>query len=261
MRQNRALCCFQNLHMNPSRRLFSQAITLAPAVALLGCAATNSNHADRDTLENGENSQWAGWHEHRFPGKRPTQYRVELDPAVGVQVVKATAKGSASMLRKRMLVAPDKLGTISFAWRAERINVDADIGDVDATDAPLRVVLAFDGDRSRWSGKDTMLNELSRVLMGEEMPYATLIYTWCAQSVKDSVVNNPRTQTVRNLILESGQERQGQWLSYRRNVREDFKRVFGEDPGPLTSLALMTDADNTQSLTEGWYREVKLETV
>jgi Protein of unknown function (DUF3047) len=72
------------------------------------------------------------------------------------------------------------------------------------------------------------------------------------------VVPNPRTQTVRNLILESGIENQGRWLSYRRNVRDDFLRVFGEEPGNLTSMALMTDADNTDSQTEGWYREIKL---
>jgi Protein of unknown function (DUF3047) len=247
--------------MNPSRRLFAQALTLTPAVALLGCSTNPRQSAEAGVFDQVGHSQWAGWEEHRFPGKRPTEYRVEHEDSAGVQVVKAKANGSASMLRKRMLVEPDKLGTISFAWRAERISVHADIGESDVTDAPLRVVLAFDGDRSRWSTKDTLLNELSRVLMGEEMPYATLIYTWCAQSEKDSVVNNPRTQTVRNLILESGQERKGQWLSYRRNVREDFKRVFGEDPGPLTSLALMTDADNTKSLTEGWYREVRLDAV
>jgi hypothetical protein len=247
--------------MNPSRRLFAQALTLAPSMALLGCATSSHQRSEVDPFKHAGHPQWAGWEEHRFPGKRPTEYRVEHDDSAGAHIVKAKASGSASMLRKRILVEPDKLGTISFAWRAERISVEADVGESDVTDAPLRVVLAFDGDRSRWSTKDTLLNELSRVLMGEEMPYATLIYTWCAQSEKDSVVNNPRTQTVRNLILESGQERKGQWLSYRRNVREDFKRVFGEDPGSLTSLALMTDADNTKSLTEGWYREVRLDAV
>ena len=39
---------------------------------------------------------------------------------------------------------------------------------------------------------------------------------------------------------------------------EDFQRAFGEAPGPLTSIALMTDTDNTASSAEAWYGPVTL---
>lgn len=241
-----------------SRRSLLQTLTCVPALSMLGCASTREGDRPQSKALMDTDPVWSGWEEQRFPGKRPTLYHLDMDPLSGSPIVKAHASGSASMLRKRTDITPDELGDIDFSWRAEKISVQSDIGDITATDAPLRLVLAFEGDRSRWSAKDAMLNELSRVLMGEDMPYATLVYTWCAQSPRGAVVHNPRTQTVRNLILESGVGNQGRWLSYRRSVRDDFRLVFGEEPGTLTSMALMTDADNTQSQTEGWYREVRL---
>lgn len=241
-----------------TRRSIFQALTCTPALSLVGCASLSREADPGEKVSIQDDPVWSGWEEQRFPGKRPTVYRLDSDSRHGGSIVKASAKGSASMLRRKLDIAANRLGEIEFTWRAERISVEADIGNISATDAPVRIVLAFDGDRSRWSAKDSMLNELSRVLMGEDMPYATLVYTWCAHSTKNSVVNNPRTQTVRNLILESGTENQGRWLSYRRNVREDFRRVFDEEPGTLTSMALMTDADNTQSHTEGWYGGVRI---
>ena len=45
-------------------------------------------------------------------------------------------------------------------------------------DSPVRLILAFEGDRSRFSAKNAMLSELTRALTGEDMPYATLMYVW-----------------------------------------------------------------------------------
>ena len=70
----------------------------------------------------------------------------------------------------------------------------------DADDAPVRLVLAFEGDRSRFSAKNAMLSELARALTGEEMPYATLMYVWCNKRAPGTVVRNPRTDRIRKLV-------------------------------------------------------------
>jgi hypothetical protein len=51
----------------------------------------------------------------------------------------------------------------------------------------------------------------------------------------------------------------GQWLSYRRDIRADFEKAFGEPPGALLGLAIMTDSDNTRSSTRAWYGAIRLE--
>ncbi|MBM3398271.1 MAG: DUF3047 domain-containing protein, partial [Betaproteobacteria bacterium] len=70
---------------------------------------------------------------------------------------------------------------------------------------------------------------------------------------------NPRTDRIRKLAVESGDARLDQWLSYTRNIRADFEKAFGEAPGALLGVALMTDTDNTRSTTRAWYGNVRLD--
>jgi hypothetical protein len=120
------------------------------------------------------------------------------------------------------------------------------------------LLLAFDGDRSRLSARDAALSELARVVTGEDMPYATLMYVWCNRQATGSVIRSPRTGRIRKLVLESGPARLGQWLEYERDIRADYERVFGEKPGALIGVAIMTDSDNTHSRTQAWYGPVRL---
>ncbi len=129
----------------------------------------------------------------------------------------------------------------------------------DADDSPVRVVLFFEGDRSRFSTRDAMLSELVRTVSGEEMPYATLMYVWCNKREAGTVVPSPRTGRIRTLAVESGTGKLDRWLDYERDIRADYERAFGEAPGALVGIGIMSDSDNTQSTTHAWYGPVRLQ--
>jgi hypothetical protein len=90
------------------------------------------------------------------------------------------------------------------------------------------------------------------------MPYATLMYVWCNQRPVGSVILNPRTDRIRKMVIETGGGRVGQWLSYERNIRADFEKAFGEPPGVLIGIGIMTDSDNTRSHAQAWYGAIHL---
>ena len=54
-------------------------------------------------------------------------------------------------------------------------------------------------------------------------------------------------------------EQLGRWRDYRRDVRADFVKAFGEEPGPLVAVALMTDTDNTGTRLQAWYGPLTLD--
>jgi len=128
----------------------------------------------------------------------------------------------------------------------------------DGADSPGRIILAFEGDRAGLSAKDSMLSELALALTGEEMPYATLMYVWCNKREPGSVITSARTGRVRAIVMESGARKLDQWLDYERNIRADYQRAFGEAPGALIGIAIMTDSDNTRSTARAWYGPVSL---
>ena len=196
------------------------------------------------------------WQHYRLPGKRPSDFRYTHHD--GRDAMAVTAVSSASMLRRALRIEPAELGSVRFSWKVPALMAQADMALREADDSPVRIVLAFDGDRSTFSGKNAMLSELSRALTGEELPYATLMYVWCNQCVPGSVIVNPRTDRIRKLVLQSGAGQLNQWLDYERDIRQDFEKAFGEAPGALVGIGIMTDSDNTGSTTQAWYGPVRL---
>ena len=84
------------------------------------------------------------------------------------------------------------------------------------------------------------------------------MYVWCNHRPVDAVIENPRTDRIRKIVVESGSERLNQWLMYERNIRLDYENAFGEPPGALIGVGPMTDSDNTQSQVQAWYGAIQL---
>ena len=173
------------------------------------------------------------------------------------RVLHAAADSSASGLWVPMPVAPSA-SSITWTWRTDAMIPGADSTRADAEDAPTRVVLAFDGDMSRLPMKERMLAETARMLLGRDMPYATLIYTWDTKQPVGTVIANSHTSRVKKKVVESGPARVGQWLSYKRDYVKDYTEIFGEPPGKLLGVGVLTDTDNTRQRAEAWYGDIHL---
>jgi hypothetical protein len=196
------------------------------------------------------------WDVVKIPGKVATQYSVVR--LSSRQTLMANASSSASMLRKDLRIEPEHLNAVNFSWQIQKLIEGADMAQRDFDDSPVRLVLAFDGDRSQFSPKNAMLSELTHALSGRPMPYATLMYVWCNQRPVDSVIQNPRTDRIRKIVVESGAGRLNQWTTYERNIRADYEKAFGETPGALIGIGIMTDSDNTRSHAQAWYGPIQL---
>ncbi len=240
-------------------------IFLASATLFGGCSATFKH---TDPASPGLAQAWQAqtvvpnvqsvdvWQHVNFPGKKPTMYGYTREN--GQIALTAQANSSASMLRLPVRVEPADLGLLRFSWLVPQLIEQADMTTRDADDAPVRVVLAFEGDRSKFSAKNAMLSDLSRAIFGEELPYATLMYVWCNKCPLASVITNSRTDRVRKLVIETGSAQLNQWLKYERDVKSDFERAFGEPAGALVGIAIMTDTDNTQSSAKALYGPLSL---
>ena len=48
----------------------------------------------------------------------------------------------------------------------------------------------------------------------------------------------------------------GKWQTFTRNLVDDYKRAFGEEPGKVISIDLLTDTDNTNADAEAFYGDI-----
>ncbi|MEI8303547.1 MAG: DUF3047 domain-containing protein [Burkholderiales bacterium] len=195
---------------------------------------------------------WEEWLLHRT--KRKTQY--SLVRHEGRTVLRARAEQSASGLVAPLGIELDPGTKLQWAWRIADLIAEADNSVAETEDAPVRVVLSFDGPWERLPVRERLFAERVRLIAGRELPYATLMYIWANRHPIGQVIENPHTQRIRKLVVDSGDDQLKRWRSHERLIYQDFEKVFGERPGRLTKIGILTDTDNTRSTAEALYSDL-----
>ena len=244
------------------------ALTVA-ALVTAGCAThtPHTSHTPRHVLLRGvtgfsgapAGAEWPGgwqvWTLARF--KKPTSY--DLIHKDGATVVEARADNSASgMLHPLDNLDPRMFRELAWRWKIEDLIKNQDNTKSATEDSPVRLVIRFDGDKSKLDFGERLFAGQVKAVTGQELPYATLMYIWGRGSPRETVISSRFTERIKMIVADSGPDNAGTWQSVRRDVYEDFKRAYGEEPGPITGIGIMTDTDNTGEKVRAWYGDIRL---
>jgi len=90
------------------------------------------------------------------------------------------------------------------------------------------------------------------VFLGGIIP-KTLKYVWSASLPVGTETVSPTNDRTRVIVLKRGMRNAGKWVWEEVNAYEDYKRVFGGEPRPVKSIAVITDSDNTNTYVEADY--------
>lgn len=188
-------------------------------------------------------------------GDHPTAYRVvELE---GAAVLEAVAEEGGSALHRKIRIDPHRHPLIEWRWRVPPREPDASpFSEAARASAMARVSIAFHGDSQKLDLADRAHLRLAKALTPNGLPYATLVYVWLYNVPAGTVLLSPYSDRVRLLVVESGGERIGRWVNVRRNVLEDYRRAFGEDPGDIVAVGLMTDSGDDGSARRAFYGDI-----
>jgi DUF3047 family protein len=186
--------------------------------------------------------------------KNNTEYMTVVED--GTVVVRATAHNAASLLGLQTDFDPHHFPMLSWRWKVAQGIPAANTAEQGKEDAPVRLMLAFAGDTSKLAFKDRFAASAAQTISGQTLPYATLMYVWGSKVALDSITTSSRSARIRMIAVAIDDQGIGQWQTYKRNLVEDFKRAFGEEPGNVTSIQMMTDTDNTAADALAYYGDV-----
>jgi DUF3047 family protein len=188
-------------------------------------------------------------------GNVPTDYRVvETD---GARALAAEAHEGGSGLYRKIRIDLRRNPVLEWRWRVPPPQEGDSPPEVASRASPmLRLSLAFDGDASKLDFDDRAKLRLAKVLTVNGLPYASLLYVWMQGVPAETVVHSPHTDRVRMLVVQSGTQRVGEWVTMRRNVVEDYRRAYGEEPGDVVAVGLMTDPGDDGSPRRGNYGDI-----
>ena len=246
------------------------------AISLVGCAGLTGNSIENEagqafnadllpaqedlpkfSAERPRAGMPDGWHFYRIaPYNKNTIYRLEKYP--GRTVLAANSKTSASGLAVKLRPRSAQNLWLQWEWKAVGAIPQADNADSQHDDAPLRILVAFDGNKSKLPLKEKLTFEMASLISGQEMPYATVMYIWSGQNSVNSVLNNAHTSRVKMIVVDSGWDSLGEWRKHERDLAADYKLAYGEAPGNVIGIALLTDTDNTKSETRALYGDIEL---
>jgi hypothetical protein len=77
-------------------------------------------------------------------------------------------------------------------------------------------------------------------------------YVWDSTAPLGTLVKSEKTRTVTYVVVGSGPEDLGKWLTERRNVVEDYRKIFGEEPDNPGGIAVAIDSNDTRSTAESF---------
>ena len=240
------------------------AIVGVVCVALAGCAIAPSPPPGADirlpavgqfSSEKPGDVLPSGWRVWQISGlKRPTEYR--LVDHEGRTVVFARSRGSASGLVFPIAIDPKEYPVLNWRWKVPALIAGADNTQRSTEDSPVRIVIAFDGDRSKLPLEERLFADQFRLFTQQEFPYALLMYIWENRAPVGAVIENLHTSRIRMIVADSGEANLGVWREETRNVYEDYRRAFGEDPPRIRSVGIMTDSDNTGEDAQAYYGDI-----
>ena len=176
-----------------------------------------------------------GWQHESFTGN--TEYTLHADQ--GAWFLRAKSQQSASGLYQKVSI--DLTQTPYLEWR-------------------WQVIQRVGSQNETLPGQD---DYNARLLLSQEHPFfpwksKTISYVW-SNGLKQGDQWQWKSRNgyvIKLLAVRDGTAPTGQWLTERRNVQADFKRLFGVEVNRISVVGIVSDSDDTKTASEVWYGDL-----
>jgi hypothetical protein len=170
-------------------------------------------------------------------------------------VVKAVSDASASGLIKEVRIDPKEFPIVRWRWKVENLLKRSDVTRKDGDDYPARLYITFEYDPGKVSFAKKLMFKAGQAIFGD-IPIGALNYIWESKTPVGTIVDNAYTNFAKMVVVESGPQKVGMWIDESRNIYDDYKKAFGEDPPMINGVAIMSDTDDTKERVTAYYGDI-----
>lgn len=176
-----------------------------------------------------------GWEPKKFVNNTVYQL-IKFDNAT---VLEANSNRSASGLVKRIKVNIDKTPFLNWSWNINnQIEGEYNEKEKSGDDYAARIYVVTSG------------------IIPFISTYA-LNYVWSKHSEKGDIWPSAYAPDNSQMIaLRSFEAKTGKWYTEKRDIKKDFKLIFGKDITIVHAVVLMTDTDDTLKKVKAYYGDI-----
>lgn len=201
----------------------------------------------------GPNLKSAGWKVHVPSKKSAAVFSVEADESLTV-----TADQAVAFLYSFI---PDdgKTSTVlSWEWQVMRDFAGTDLSEPGADDRPIAVHVYFSDQKA---GLLKRLGSGLAGMFGVPVSGRALTYVWGGLQPPRSMMPNPFMKEGEGalVVLQASDPSVAQgWRSETVDLAADYRAAFGEEPPPLSVVAVSADTDDTGAVSRAQIRGLSL---
>lgn len=156
-------------------------------------------------------------------------YRIEAES--GYRFLHARAENVGVPIGLQYVFNPKKLQQLRWRWRVRVLPTGADETKADKHDAAAQVYVIFDS--QYWP----------RVVK----------FIWSGSLPVGTRFTNPLYDRGRVIVLRSGSPDKTTWYEERVNFYAEYKKFFGNEPGEVQGIGILTSSDATKSVAAADY--------
>jgi hypothetical protein len=148
------------------------------------------------------------------------------------------SRGDSSTISREVTVNLRETPILEWRWKAVVLPAGADSRRKETDDQALQLYLSFP--------------RFPRMLRSR-----IIGYVWDSSAPEGAIVPSQKSSLVTYVVVRSGARDLGRWVTEARDVWEDFRRIWGEDPGTLEAVSIAIDSDDTRSSAEAYVGEIR----
>jgi hypothetical protein len=177
----------------------------------------------------------AGWQGQNW-GSPKYDFRVVPDGAGNVLHMKSQDDGST--INKEIKVDVKQFPILQWRWKAVVLPKGADSRHKETDDQACQIYVTFPRFpklvRSRVIG-----------------------YVWDSTAPAGTITPSEKASTITYVIVHSGSADVGKWITESRNVLEDYKKIYGQDPGEMAeAISVSIDSNDVHDRAECFVGEI-----
>ncbi len=160
-------------------------------------------------------------------------------------IIKAESLGSGASLFKEIGEKQKKFAILSWKWKISNVVRSAIETRKDRFDTAARVIVVF--------GRESGYRGFGGAASGPKIEYI-----WASRAPKGHIFDHPGEKDCKIFVLESGEEKAGQWIYEERNTHKDYRAAFNAEPGELLAIGIETDTDHSNEKVTAYYSDPTL---
>lgn len=174
-----------------------------------------------------------GWELKEWNGKAD----FEVVDFEGGSVIRLKSASTSAALSRDMEFDIKDYPVINWKWKISELPKGADVRESKKDDQAAQLYIIF----PKWPAAVN-----SRVVG----------YIWDTSAPPGTTLTSTKTPTTKYIVIKGGLDGLGRWFAEKRNIYEDYKRLFNEDPPKVGKVSVMTDSDDTKSAAEAFMGDI-----